>query len=85
MIVFGDSLENFNKRNIISIFTKDLISTSSPIHNVVPCIRVLNPQWSGHDANYHNPQKQSTVDLTPVYSLAAFLEPMMPTNPCASR
>ncbi len=42
MIIFNDFLEKINKGNIILVFTKNLITTSTAIHNVIPCIGVLN-------------------------------------------
>ena len=45
-----------------------LSTTSTAIHNVIPCIRVLYSQWSGHDVNIS--ESPTTVNRrTPLFAI----------------
>ena len=45
-------VEKINKAEVILHLGKDLITASAAIHYMVPCIWVLNSEWSGHEMKF---------------------------------
>jgi len=45
---FRRFFQKVNKAEVVSFALKNRLAPSPPVHNVIPRIRILYSQWSGH-------------------------------------